>query len=307
MIKKLFAVLLCLSVLFSLSACGDEAGSARTAESGTGAEDHTSKLFGKDVIKIEISTTGDAWNELMENAVSKPYISGDVTIDGVTFGDVGIKTKGNTTLTQVAATDSDRYSLKINFGKYVDGQTCYGLDKLVLNNVYGDNTYLKEYMSYQLFEFMDVPSSLCTYAEIYVNGGYYGFFVALEDVDDSFLERNYGSDQTGEAYKPESLSQGGEAAEDGEGVAAKAGLYQAEGTTAAAGTEQSGEQTTETQPRNNAPLMGISAAPTKTQRYGKGDQLRIRPSIRSATSIAVTAPAFIKNRICLQYASPPGS
>lgn len=104
---------------------------------------------------------------------------------------MGIKTKGNTSLTQVANSGSDRYSLKINFDKYVDGQDCYGLDSLVLNNLYSDNSYLKEYMSYALMDYMDIPSSLYTFADIYVNGEHYGFFLALEDVDESFLERNY--------------------------------------------------------------------------------------------------------------------
>jgi len=198
--KRLLAILLALVMTIGLA--GYAANGKVTAAS---AADYSTEIFGKDVITVHITASDEDWEYLMENATSKPYISADVEIDGVTFEDVGIKTKGNTSLTQVANSGSDRYSLKINYGKYVDGQDCYGLDTLVLNNLYSDTSYLKEYMSYVLMAYMDIPSSQVTFADVYVNGEHYGFFLALEDVDESFLERNYGEDNTGEAYKPESF------------------------------------------------------------------------------------------------------
>ena len=44
--------------------------------------------------------------------------------------------------------------------------------------------------------------------EIYVNGEYWGLYLAVEGVEEAFLERNYGEDY-GELYKPDSLSFGG--------------------------------------------------------------------------------------------------
>jgi spore coat protein CotH len=178
---------------------------AETSEATASQSEYSSKLFDKDVITINITAKDEDWQSLMENATSKPSINADIEIDGVTFKEVGIKTKGNTSLTQVANSGSDRFSLKINFDKNVDGQNCYGLDTLVLNNLYSDTSYLKEYMSYKLMAYMDVPSSEVTFADISVNGEHYGFFIAVEDVDNSFLKRNFGEDYTGEAYKPESF------------------------------------------------------------------------------------------------------
>ncbi|MEA4964557.1 MAG: CotH kinase family protein [Oscillospiraceae bacterium] len=217
--KRLLSVLLALTITLGFTGCAvnptsDETSTAdadysavnSTSDEASAADaDYSTEIFGKDIITINITASEEDWDYLIENATSKPYISADVEIDGVTYDDVGIKTKGNTSLTQVANSDSDRYSLKINFDKYVDGQDCYGLDSLVLNSLYSDTSYLKEYMSYALMDYMDIPSSLYTFADIYVNGEHYGFFLALEDVDESFLERNYGEDYTGEAYKPESV------------------------------------------------------------------------------------------------------
>lgn len=202
--KRILALLLVLTMVCSLAACGKtgDAKSNSTNEYGTA-------LFGSDVITVDITADQDKWDDMIKNASAKPTISADVKINGENYKDVSIKTKGNTSLQQVASSDSDRYSLKINFGKNVEGQTCHGLDKLVLNNIYGDSSYMKEYLSYALMQYMDVPSSLCTFAEITVNGEHYGFCLAIEDVDDSFLERNYGEDFSGTAYKPESMDMAG--------------------------------------------------------------------------------------------------
>ncbi|SDA19828.1 CotH protein [Ruminococcus sp. YE71] len=217
--KRAAAFITALVLVLSFSACSASETSEKKGSSSevvtlsekNGTEEsagYAEKLFGGEVLDISIETTADDWSYLMENAASKPWISGNITVNGTTLENVGIKTKGNTSLNQLPD-DSQRYSLKINFGKYEDGQTCFGLDKLVLNNLYSDSTYLKEYLSYDLFRFMDVPASLCTFAKITVNGEYYGFFIAIEDTDDSFIERNYGTDSGVTAYKPESMDMGG--------------------------------------------------------------------------------------------------
>ena len=57
----------------------------------TSAE-YEEKIFGKDVLEISITTEEANWQNLMDNAGDKPWIECDITIDGVTFKDVGIKT-----------------------------------------------------------------------------------------------------------------------------------------------------------------------------------------------------------------------
>ena len=63
-------------------------------------------------------------------------------------------------------------------------------------------------MSYDLMKYMNIPSSLCTFAEIKVNGEHFGFYLAVEDVDDSYIDRIYGSDSSVKLYKPESMDIG---------------------------------------------------------------------------------------------------
>ena len=100
--------------------------------------DYESSLFDTDsVIEVDVSIDEDDWADLLENAINEEYYTCDVTINGTTYKDVGFRAKGNTSLSQVASSDSDRYSFKISFDEYVDGQSCDGLSKLVLNNKIG--------------------------------------------------------------------------------------------------------------------------------------------------------------------------
>ena len=71
-----------------------------------------------------------------------------------------------TSLSSIASDpDTDRYSFKLEFDHYIEGQTCYGLDKLILNNNYADATNMKE------------------------------------AVEDSFMLRNYGTEDGNEALQ----------------------------------------------------------------------------------------------------------
>lgn len=170
--------------------------------------EYQKKLFNGNVINIDITCDESDWQEMLNNAQNKPYISVDVDINGETFKNVGIKPKGNSSLTQVVSSSSDRYSFKIKFDKYDKEQTCYGLDKLVLNNNYSDNTLMKEYISYDMMREMGVECPLVSYAKITVNGEYWGLYLALEAYDDSFLERNYGTTD-GNLYNVKSVEAGG--------------------------------------------------------------------------------------------------
>lgn len=147
----------------------------------------------------------DDWDEFTANCKSEEYYACTVVIDGETFKNVAIRGKGNTSLSQVT---NDRYSYKIEFDHYTDALTYHGLDKLCLNNIIQDNTYMKDYLCYQMMQQVGVAAPLCSYAYLTVNGEDWGLYLAVEAVEESFLQRSYGSDY-GELYKPDSTEMGG--------------------------------------------------------------------------------------------------
>ena len=145
------------------------------------------------------------WDSFIENCESEEYSSCTLVIDGEKYSNIGIRAKGNTSLTTVKSLGSDRYSFKLEFDHYKDGNSYYGLDKLCLNNLIQDNTMMKDYIVYQMMNQFGVESPLCSFVYITVNGEDWGLYLAVEGVEDGFMERNYGSD-SGELYKPDSTS-----------------------------------------------------------------------------------------------------
>lgn len=67
---------------------------------------------------------------------------------------------------------------------------------------------MKDYLTYQLMEEFGAATPLCSYVYITVNGEGWGLYLAVEGVEDAFLQRNYGKDY-GELYKPDSMNFGG--------------------------------------------------------------------------------------------------
>ena len=97
--------------------------------------------------------------------------------------------------------DSDRYSFKVEFDQYDSTKSYHGLDKLCLNNIIQDNTYMKDYLSYEIFRQAGVDSPLVSYVWLTVNGEEHGLYIAIEDISESYLDRT--QDGEGELYKPE--------------------------------------------------------------------------------------------------------
>ncbi len=207
---KLVAVLTAAAVCLSLlaAATGDFLVEALGGKGVT--MEYESALFDTDkVLDVNIRIDEDDWQTMLDNAINEEYVSCDVEIGGKTFTNVGIRPKGNTSLSSIVSDpDSDRYSFKLEFDKYVEGQTCFGLDKLVLNNNYTDATNMKEAIVYDMYRFLGADASLYNYAKLSVNGEYFGIYLALEAVEESFMLRNYGA-ANGALYKPEGMEMGG--------------------------------------------------------------------------------------------------
>ncbi len=150
----------------------------------------------------------DNWDDFIDTCENEEYEVCSLVIDKEAYKNVGIRAKGNTSLSMVSSYGNDRYSFKIEFDHYDSTKSYYGLDKLSLNNIIQDNTFMKDYLTYQMMGYFSVDAPLCSYVYITVNGEGWGLYLAVEGVEEAFLERNYGSDY-GELYKPDSMSMGG--------------------------------------------------------------------------------------------------
>ncbi len=168
---------------------------------------YENKLFADGKVHT-IDILMDDWDGFVATCEDEEYVVCSIVIDGEPFKNVAIRAKGNTSLSSVAAYGNDRYSFKIEFDHYDNSNTYYGLDKLSLNNIIQDNTYMKDFLVYTMMGEFGAASPLCSYAYITVNGEDFGLYLAVEALEESFLVRNYGNNY-GDLYKPDSMNMGG--------------------------------------------------------------------------------------------------
>ncbi|MCI8514193.1 MAG: spore coat protein CotH [Lachnospiraceae bacterium] len=209
-IDRICAAAFALSLLLAFLFLHGEAFGLQAASSAAG---YASKLFDASAVhRIDIRM--DDWEGFLASCTEEAYVSCAVVIDGDIYKNAAIRAKGNTSLSQVEAYGNNRYSFKIEFDHYEDGRSYYGLDKLCLNNLIQDNTCIKDYLCYRMMGEFGVAAPLCSFVYITVNGEDFGLYLAVEGIEESFLQRNYGSGY-GELYKPDSQQTGGGAVPGG--------------------------------------------------------------------------------------------
>ncbi|WBW99076.1 CotH kinase family protein [Oceanirhabdus sp. W0125-5] len=187
----------------------------------------THEELSSDVLENEIFIEGEVGeirlyiqdgelDKMYSDPLAEEYIfANKVIVNGNEVENVGIRTKGNSSLGQVVSSGSERYSFKISFDEYDKGQDFYGLNQLILNNNFGDPSYLREYLSYYIFREMGLPAPRTSYAEVYINDELKGLYLVVEPVDEAFVGTNF-ENADGDLYKPYMLDFGwqGDSIED---------------------------------------------------------------------------------------------
>lgn len=155
-----------------------------------------------EVVDVNIIIDETSLAELNENAMDEQYYEASIEYNGYSVNNIAIRAKGNSSLQQVATTDSTRFSFKLDFNYYVSGQTLLGIKKINFNNIFEDDTLMAEYLGYEMLESLDADVSRTSYIALSINGEYHGLYLAVEEVNESFLTNHY-DDNNGALYKPD--------------------------------------------------------------------------------------------------------
>jgi hypothetical protein len=162
---------------------------------GTSAFEQSDHLFQLDVVhQVEIQLGDAGWDALSVDPFT--YVQADVSIDGELVEDVGVRIKGRIGSYRDL---SKKSAFKLDFNKFVDGQTYCALEKLNLNNMVQDNAQVHERLAYEVYGMAGVPVPRIGYAWVVVNGHDFGLYSLGEPYDDVFLEGRY-DDASGNLY-----------------------------------------------------------------------------------------------------------
>ncbi len=149
---------------------------------------------------VYINYADGDWEKVKASAYEEKYYPADVTIDGEKITQVGVRTKGNSSLVVGMGYGKNRFPFHLKFEEYVDKQNFHGLDDMVLNNSTDDPSYLREYLAYEGFRQLGMDVPYVNFCRTYINGELHGLYVGVECVDSSFLDRAFGGHK-GSLYK----------------------------------------------------------------------------------------------------------
>ncbi|MCK6544954.1 CotH kinase family protein [Myxococcota bacterium] len=178
------------------------------------AGDPTEAFFDRDhLVRIEIELAPADWEVLraqtrtLSTTLARPecldapwespftYFPATVKIDGVEYGNVGVRKKGF-----LGSLSETKPSLKIKLDEYRSGLDHLGLTSITLNNGNQDQTLVKPCIAFDVFAAAGLPSSRCNYAEVIVNGQPLGPYVNVEGIGKRFLRRHFPDDE-GQLYE----------------------------------------------------------------------------------------------------------
>ena len=116
------------------------------------------------------------------------WFMADVTVDGTTVEDVGLRKKGF-----FGSPSTSKPALKIKFDEFGSNDRIYGLDRMTLNNSVQDPSLLDMCLAYDFYAAAGLVASRCSYAYVTINGEDLGIYMHVESIKGQFLAANYGS------------------------------------------------------------------------------------------------------------------
>ncbi|HEY5516485.1 MAG TPA: CotH kinase family protein [Pengzhenrongella sp.] len=136
-----------------------------------------------------------------ETSGEKTWIPGTVTIDGTELSDVGLRLKGNSSLSTLDA-DADPATLPwlVRLDKYVDGQSYRDITSFVVrSNI--TTTAVNEAVALELIELAGLASQQATSVRLTVNDGTARLRLVIENPDEDWASSVF--DSPGLLYKSE--------------------------------------------------------------------------------------------------------
>lgn len=153
---------------------------------------YVNKIFDDSYVhRIDVEISEQDFANLQADPGEKHKYRTDVTIDGETFHDVAFSVRGNGSINTIKEYgEYKRYNYTLNFNTFTDKNFSYhGLDKLILNGLYYEPSYLRSALAFRLIASVTKDVPLSSFTKLYVNGELKGVYLTVEAVDRSFLDR----------------------------------------------------------------------------------------------------------------------
>jgi spore coat protein CotH len=139
------------------------------------------------------------------------YIPATLTFDGLSFSNIGLRLKGNSSLLNSWQSGAEKLPFRLNADGLEDqlpdvrDQTFFGFPNLNLTNNSQDASFLRAKVVGDLFREAGVPAARTAFIRVFLDRGagsrYLGLYTLVEIPDEPMLETQFGTDN-GNLYKP---------------------------------------------------------------------------------------------------------
>jgi spore coat protein H len=143
------------------------------------------------------------------------YVSATISHNGLVWPSVGMRFKGNSSLSQAWGRGVEKLPFRLHFDYYeddiveVEDQRFHGFKELKFNNGYNDNSLIRDKMMGDLLVESGVPAPRAAFVEVWVDSGdgpvFWGLYTMYEDVCGEMLDSVFGDD-SGNCYKADGAS-----------------------------------------------------------------------------------------------------
>ncbi len=135
------------------------------------------------------------WEALLRsNYASQTNILADLTVDGVTYPNIGVRIRGNTSYTALPS-NSQKFSLNVEMDFVDPNQDLMGYDALNLNNGFHDPTFCREVL-YNNYVAQFIPNPRANHVVVTINGQNWGVYINVQQFDKTMLS-NWFADTDG--------------------------------------------------------------------------------------------------------------
>ena len=153
--------------------------------------------------------------------VNPMWVPARIECDGLTWTNVGVRYKGNSSLRSGWNSGSQKLPLKLDFDQFENGhpetgnQRFYGFKQLSLSNAFSDATFMRDALAADVLRAAGLSAAETAFYEVVLDHGEgpvsLGLYVAIEVVDDTVVDRFFG-EGSGNIYEADgrgaSLAQG---------------------------------------------------------------------------------------------------
>jgi spore coat protein CotH len=155
-----------------------------------------SLLDGSSLEDLWVHVNARDWEDLHTHFQENTYYPADVEWRGARVRNAAIRVRG------VASRNGHKPSFRLDFNRYVTGQTFFGLDALTLDSSWQDPSMITNRLSMLIFRRMGIAAPRVAHVRLFAGASResVGVYAVTEEVTPSFLRANFGED-TGYLYE----------------------------------------------------------------------------------------------------------